>query len=396
MEGSERNTADVCVIVPTFNRAQYLGEAIESVLNQTRPPAEVIVVDDGSTDRTPEIAKSFGDRIRYVWKDNGGKPAAVNLALRLSQSEYVIIADDDDIMCPSGLANLLAPLEHDGQLDFANGGISYFRDFPDRGRIDVATPPITRAQTGHHFEALLLNYSMHLNATLIRRRCYQELGGLDESFGRCEDYEFMLRLTRRFKGVNVMERIIKLRRHEGARGDATIRHSAGERQLVHHDFETRAFEMVRREVSIGAYIGKPGETLSEQECFEAWFVRAATMARHGVWRGFREDIHECGRRTIGNRFLITKDMATTLSRVFSRSDTIEAGLREVGYPELGSYRVHSRARQGRDSPDRSRFLLRGTRCLCRGLQVVGDPMRQVCRCDNPIRNRRPISSSSVR
>ncbi len=327
-----RNVANVCVIVPTFNRAQYLGEAIDSILDQTRPPAEIIVVDDGSTDRTSEVAKSYGDRIRYVRKENGGKPVAVNLALRLAQTDYVIIADDDDIMYPSALAHLLAPLERDSLLDFANGGLTYFGDVPGRGRVELSRPPITNVETGHHFEVLLLGYSMHLSATLIRRRCYLALGGLDESFRRSEDYEFMLRLTRRFKGVSVMEYITSLRRHEGERGDAKIRHSARERQLVHFDFDVRAFERVRSDAPIGAYIGKPDATLNESECFEAWFVRAATMARHGVWQGFREDIRECGQRAKGNNPLITKDRASKLSRVFGRPDVIEAGLREADYP----------------------------------------------------------------
>ena len=172
---------DVCIIVPPFNRAQYLGEALESVISQTRPPAEVIVVDDGSTDTTPQVAKSFGDRVRYVRQENGGKPAAVNLAFGLLRADFVIIADDDDVMYPTGLAHLLAPLEPDSRIDFANGGLSFFRDVPDRGRIQVGAPPITMAETGHHFEALLMNDSVNLNATLVRRHCYQAMGGLDES-----------------------------------------------------------------------------------------------------------------------------------------------------------------------------------------------------------------------
>ena len=134
MASPDRSTADVCVIVPTYNRAHFLGEAIESILDQTRPPAEVIVVDDGSTDKTSEVAKSYGDRIRYIRKENGGKPAAVNLALSLAQSDYVIIADDDDIMYPSALAHLLAPLERDSRLDFANGGLSYFGKIKATGK----------------------------------------------------------------------------------------------------------------------------------------------------------------------------------------------------------------------------------------------------------------------
>jgi glycosyltransferase involved in cell wall biosynthesis len=327
-----QHSADVTVIVPTYNRAHFLREALESILNQSRSPAEVILVDDGSTDGTCEVAKSFGDRIRYLRKENGGKPAAVNLALKLVRSEYVIIADDDDIMFPSGLAHVLEPLERDAALDFANGGITYFGDISGRGRVELSCPPTTKADTGHHFEALLLGYSMHVNATLIRHRCFTALGGLDESFRRSEDYEFMLRLTQRFRGISVLQRITSLRRHDGERGDAQIRHSARERQLIHFDFDVRAFERVRREVPIGAYIGKPDGNLTEQECFDAWFVRAATMARHGVWQGFRKDIHECARRTKLNNVLVTDSDLNKLTAVFSRSDTIEAGLRERGYP----------------------------------------------------------------
>lgn len=332
MASTGQHMSDVCVIVPTFNRAHYLGQAIESICSQTRPPAEVIVVDDGSTDQTPEVARSFGNRIKYVRKENGGKPAAVNLALGMTRSEYVIIADDDDIMYPSGLAWLLAPLEQDSGVDFANGGLSLFRETPSRGGIVVRTPPITMAATGHHFEALLLSYSMHLNATLVRRRCYEALGGLDESFRRSEDYDFMLRLTRRFSGVSVAERIFNFREHDGVRGDASVRHSARERHLVHFDFDARAFETVRRDVPLGAYIGMPDAKLSPRETFEAWFVRSATMARHGVWQGFREDIRECERHVPRAGPRLTKDMALKLTRVFSNYESIDAGLREAGYP----------------------------------------------------------------
>jgi hypothetical protein len=173
---------------------------------------------------------------------------------------------------------------------------------------------------------------MHLNATLIRRRCYEALGGLDERFRRSEDYEFMLRLTRRFRGVNVPRRIISLRRHEGARGDSGIRHSARERQLVHFDFDAQAFETLRRETPLSAYIGERADTLGPQQCFEAWFVRSATMARHGLWEGFAEDIQECGRRRPQDCPSLTESMASKLMMVFSRADTIEAGLRKPGYP----------------------------------------------------------------
>jgi glycosyltransferase involved in cell wall biosynthesis len=330
--GADRRSADVTVIVPTYNRAHFLAEALESILDQTRSPREVIVVDDGSTDDTPAIAKAFGERIQYVRKHNEGKAAAVNFALGLAQGEHVIIADDDDLMCPAALERLLVPLESDPLVDFAHGGLSFFRDSPGRGRFEVGAPPITVAETGHHFEALLMNYSIAHNTTLVRRRCYDVLGGLDESFRRSEDYEFMLRLTRQFRGITVPARIVSVRRHEGERGDAGLRHSARARQLVHFDFDARAFEALRRDVPLGAYVGKTHQPLSRKETFDAWLVRAATMARHGVWLGFSEDIRECARHRTRDAAALSRPMASKLTAVFSRSDTIEAGLREPGYP----------------------------------------------------------------
>ena len=87
------------VIIPTYNRANYVGEAVESVLQQTYQNSELIVVNDGSTDDTAEVIRRFGDQICYVEKANGGKASAVNLGLKYVTGEYVWILDDDDIGC---------------------------------------------------------------------------------------------------------------------------------------------------------------------------------------------------------------------------------------------------------------------------------------------------------
>lgn len=332
MNESTRPLADVCVIVPTFNRSKYLREAIEGILAQTRPPAEVIVVDDGSTDETPQVAAEFGSRISYKRKPNGGKPSAVNFALSIARSSFVIIADDDDVMCSSALEFLLAPLEQDEGVHFANGGLLFFRDKPGGGREVVSRPPFTVAETGHHFEALLLGYSLSLSATLIRKDCWMEMHGLNEAFRRSEDYEFMLRLTRRFRGVSVPERVIAVRRHEGDRGDATIRHSERERQLVHFDCDVRAFEIVRRDTPLGAYIGIASDVMKDEEIVQASFMRAVTMARHGVWHGFRQDVRECGQQSRELRVPLSGESLSRLTAIFGRADVIEAGLRETGYP----------------------------------------------------------------
>jgi glycosyltransferase involved in cell wall biosynthesis len=94
----------VSVLIPTFNRANYIVESLESVLSQTRRPAEVIIIDDGSTDDTVERLAPYMQRIAYLRKENGGKSSALNLGMKAVTGEYVWIFDDDDIAYPDALA----------------------------------------------------------------------------------------------------------------------------------------------------------------------------------------------------------------------------------------------------------------------------------------------------
>ena len=85
------NTANVSIIVPTFNRAHYLAECLDSLLAQSIPAHEIIVIDDGSEDGTAALLVGYGERIRYVRKENGGKPSAVNLGLAIASGDLIWI-----------------------------------------------------------------------------------------------------------------------------------------------------------------------------------------------------------------------------------------------------------------------------------------------------------------
>lgn len=93
----------VSVIMPVHNGAQFLREAIESALAQDYTPVEIIVVDDGSTDATPQILASFGSRIRHIRQTNSGAAAARNAALQASRGEYLAFLDADDLWLPQKL-----------------------------------------------------------------------------------------------------------------------------------------------------------------------------------------------------------------------------------------------------------------------------------------------------
>ena len=123
---------DVSVIIPVFNGALYLGEAVESVLAQSRCAADIIIVDDGSTDATPEVAKSFGTRIRYVRQDNAGLSASRNAGRALARTGIIAFLDCDDLWHPrklewqvSALARATSPAMIFGQVvQFASPDLS--------------------------------------------------------------------------------------------------------------------------------------------------------------------------------------------------------------------------------------------------------------------------------
>ena len=103
--------SNVTIIIPTCNRAHYLGETLDSVLGQTVPPTQVIVVNDGSTNSTLEVLGRYSERIEVIDQENGGRARAVNRAMARVRGEYLWIFDDDDIAVPQNLERHLAVLE---------------------------------------------------------------------------------------------------------------------------------------------------------------------------------------------------------------------------------------------------------------------------------------------
>ena len=87
----------VSVIIPTYNSAGYIEEALESVFEQTLQDFEIIVVDDGSTDGTGEVLRKYGDRIRYIYQENNGPASARNGGIRVARGEYIAFLDADDL-----------------------------------------------------------------------------------------------------------------------------------------------------------------------------------------------------------------------------------------------------------------------------------------------------------
>ena len=184
----------IAAVVGAYNAEQYIGETIGSLLSQTRPPDEIIVVDDGSTDSTREILESFGDRIRVVSQTNGGCPAAFNRAFLEATCDYVGMCGADDLWAPAKVEQQAAALTAHPEIDIAFGGSWSFGaadapwpDPPGEGILDSA----------RLMDALFRENIICASSILVRRNLWKRLGPFLENVNgerfACDDYEYWLR-----------------------------------------------------------------------------------------------------------------------------------------------------------------------------------------------------------
>ena len=192
--------ASVTVVIPNFNGASVLGESIRSALSQTVKPVEILVVDDASTDRSPELARRIGARVLSLDR-NRGFAHAVNAGVLDAAAEWVAIVNSDVTLTPEWLARLLAAVES-CRADYAAGPITRQAN---PGVLDGGYDLLSRGacpwRAGAGFPVAALRppegpWLPSLTALLIRREAFLKAGLLDETFGSyLEDVEFALRLN---------------------------------------------------------------------------------------------------------------------------------------------------------------------------------------------------------
>jgi len=184
----------VSVVIPVFNLRDYLGLAIESALDQTLAPehVEVIVVDDGSTDGSGEVAERYSPRVRYARQDNRGLSAARNAGIRLSRGSFIAFLDADDRMLPEKLEAQLAAFASHPEVGLVYSGWYYVDEagarLPQRG---------WSRQAGDVLRDLVLGNLLHPHAALVRRALVEQAGGFDETLTSVEDWDLWLRISRR-------------------------------------------------------------------------------------------------------------------------------------------------------------------------------------------------------
>ena len=204
----------VSVVLPVYNCPQYVGQAIESILAQTYADCELIVIDDGSQDETPDVLRRFKEpRIRIVTQANRGLAATLNRGIELARGRYIARQDQDDVSFPERLARQVAFLEAHPACALVGTWAEIRREDDRTGR--VHRHPSDNASL--QFELLLNNPFVH-SSVVIRKAALDRVGVYSTDTGRQppEDYELWSRIARQFEVANIPEVLHAYREIEGS------------------------------------------------------------------------------------------------------------------------------------------------------------------------------------
>jgi len=183
----------ISIIIPTYNRALLLKEAIESVFLQTYKNFELIVVNDGSTDNTLNLLKQYGNRLRILNQENKGVSAARNLGIKNANGDLIAFLDSDDLWLPEKLKN---------QVNFFLNNLSALicqtQEIWIRNGIRVNPKKKHEKKSGMIFKNSLALCLVSPSAVMIHKKLFQNVGLFDESLPACEDYDLWLRISYKY------------------------------------------------------------------------------------------------------------------------------------------------------------------------------------------------------
>jgi len=190
----------ISVIIPTYNRASFLKEAIQSVLDQDyfaslnhAPPFELLIIDDGSTDNTEEIVRTFGDRVKYHYQANKGISASRNFGLSLARGDHIAFLDSDDLWKKAKLRIQMNLIEN-----ISGARTCYTEEIWIRKGVRVNPRKKHQKHSGWIFDQVLPLCLLSLSSAFFKREVFEEIGHFDEELPVCEDYDFGIRVAQKY------------------------------------------------------------------------------------------------------------------------------------------------------------------------------------------------------
>ncbi|MEH2062889.1 MAG: glycosyltransferase family 2 protein [Nostoc sp.] len=273
----------ISVCIPTFNRVHLLPYAIDSVLGQSEQDFELIICDDGSSDRTPELMSQYTDqRIKYIRHlQNIGKSNNMRSGFDAARGEYFIKFDDDDRLTPDFLESTAAILAQDSSIDFVGTDhwIIDINNVRDEAKTQENSHRWGRKNlpvgvVDNLLEVVFIQQSFQVGATLFRRKTLQELGYMQPNLQNCEDNDLFVRLALAGKkGYYLPELLMEYRYHAEQQGiNRAIPYLFDKiRYLENYKFESEKIETIRKnrltetQLLLGLRLIEKGETQKGRE-----------------------------------------------------------------------------------------------------------------------------------
>lgn len=222
----------VSIIIPNYNHAQYIEDAIHSVLRQTYRNVEIIVVDDGSRDNSREVIAAFGDTVRAIFQQNQGLSAARNTGLTASRGKFIGVLDADDMYEPDFVETLVTALQGQPEAD----GIYCGYRFVDH--LNQPLPQIEAREIAPEklYWALVDGNFLVPESMFVRKHCYDAVGFFDTSLRALEDLDMWLRITSRFKVIHTTKILTRHRILPGSMSTDPTRQFENRLQVVKKNF----------------------------------------------------------------------------------------------------------------------------------------------------------------
>ena len=210
----------ISVVIPAWNAARYIGDAVDSVLSQSAAPDEIVVVDDGSTDHTSECVRKFGSRVTLIAQSNAGAAAARNRGIAAARGEAIALLDADDLMAPRRLELQREVLACDPNCAIVLGKQLTFRSEQERLALDSSTVNLSAVRPGYV-----------PSAAMVRASVFGLVGPFDAALRIGDFLDWITRAQSRGATITAMEQVVAYRRLH----DDSLSRSAGAQyaNLVH-------------------------------------------------------------------------------------------------------------------------------------------------------------------
>ncbi|EMO42285.1 glycosyltransferase family 2 protein [Leptospira noguchii] len=262
------NNVPISVVIPTYNRENKILNSISSVLKQTLPPKEIIVVDDGSTDATvSKIQETFSDKVQILLLEHKGVSHARNRGVENASGDWIAFLDSDDEWLSEKLDKQWKHIEEHPETEILQSQEIWIRN----GR-KVNPPTRLSKKDGDIFEQSLEFCSVTPSSVLLKKELYQNQGGMDEKLLACEDYDLWLRITSQTTVVLLDEFLLV--RYGGHKDQLSFQYPAMDRFRIYSILKLLSSHL----------LNQTQRRLAEQNLFIKWEVLRQGRIKRNNWK----------------------------------------------------------------------------------------------------------------